>query len=1319
MDFCSLHNHTEFSNVKLRDCIIKIPDLVDKALEYGYQGVAITDHEVLSGHVRALEYLDTIKEKHPNFKLIFGNEIYLIDESQYRVADKYFHFILLAKDLIGYQQIKQLSSLAWGRSYTSKGVLRTPTFYQDIEQIIKNNPGHVIASTACLGGELGQCVLLKDSARLNSFINWMISCFGKESCFLEMQDSDSEEQRLINETIVRASHYFDVKFIITSDAHYLNKEDINIHHAFLNSKEEKERETESFYKYTYVKKEEEIKQILCYLPEEVVSKGLKNTMLVYEQVSQFDFRQPTIVPEVKIPLKEEEIKNLSKEMTRAAFDYPFISKYITSEYAQDRYLIYQVDKGISARGLLNSDRFPLATVLDRVNTELEVLWNISEFHKQRMSAYLNLVKRITEIVWKVSLLGVGRGSAGGFLLNYLLGITQINPLEFDLPYWRFLNNERLDDFPDIDLDIDPCKTEQVIALLREEFGQDNVLNTITFKTETLKSAILTSARGLGINNDESQILSSMVKVERGQVATLKDCLGETEGVSPVPGFKEALSRYPGLLETIKKIEGLISGRGIHASSVYIFNNGYLAQNSLMRAPNKTLITAFDMHDSDTLGSLKFDLLRTDAETKLTKCLELLMRAGKIKWQGSLKQTYDAYLNIDKINVNDGRLWNNIDKGLVPDLFQFETQVGSVGIQKIQPRSILDMSLTNDAMRLQGVLDGQSPIERFSSFKKNINLWYKEMQGKGLTQDEIDVLKKYLLSTYGNSINQETLMRLLMEPLISGFSLREANNARKILAKKLINKVGELKKSFFVKGKALGHREVFLDYVWNYFIEPQMGYSFSSIHSHCYSLIGLQEAFLSTAFSPLYWACACLSVNAGSEVETLSEDFGDEEENQPANLEEEEIDKKKVVNTDYGKVSKAIGNIQSRGIKVALPDINEAQNDFIPDEDKNLIMYGLQAVSGLNDEVIDKIIESRPFSSLQDFLDKTDFTLLQNIALIKSGAFDNLAISSSGSNGIKSRQDIMKYYLNVVAEKSITQKDKLTMGNCAKLQEYRLIPPELQKQMKLFYFKKWIEEHCVLKENKIKYYKLQEEDERKFFKQIIQPLLAPSDFIVKENEIIIRSSVFTKVYNSLFAPFTEWLQLPSTCNQFYRAQKEEFISGVWSKYCIGSNSKWEMDTVSYYASGHELANIDRDLAGIVNYFELSEQPEIVSYKRNEKTGTEFPQYKISKIAGTILKVDNGKHIVTILTLDGVVDVKFFKLNFIYYNKKISKTDKSGKKIVIEPSWFTRGNKIVVSGFRRENMFVAKSANWSDSSVKLVTAINGARLILKGAREKEGD
>ena len=791
-DFVSLHNHCWASNAKFLDCIIWPKELVGKAVDLGFKGVAFTDHDSLSAAVKILEARDAIEKDHPDFKVIFGNEIYLVDKQdvENKTVSDYYHFILLAKDAEGWMQLKTLSSLAWERSYFELGTRRTPTTYEDIEKVIGANPGHIIGSTACLGGQASKLILNHDVKGLNFFVRWCISVFGKENFVLELQPSDSEEQILVNNTLIKLSRHYDLPYIITTDSHYLNKEDFAIHSAFLNSRKNSDRETEKFYKFTYMMTQEEMAEILMRggLTEEEVNVGLQNTYEITKNIEKYDFRHGTIVPKIKVP---------EFTLSRSLYNYegyPLIRKYYDSDDPQDTFLMYQIEQGIKNKHIeIDQVR------LERINTELDVLNYISEHINQNLSSYLNLMVDIINIAWQVSLVGAGRGSACGFYINYLIDITQADPLKYDLPYWRFLNKERAE-LPDIDVDFQPEKMKEITELLREAYGEDNVLNCATFKTESLKSAILSTGRGLGFNNDDMQALAALVPEHRGQTYTLKECLegDEERGLEPVPGFKEKIDAYPGLFEGVKKIEGLPTNMSIHASAFYVFNDGYLAQNSLMRAPNQTKITAFNMTDADAQGALKVDLLKTDAQSKMAKAMDLLLKDGQIEWQGSLRKTYDKYLHPDVLDYNNLKMWEKAANGKIANLFQFETQVGAVCIKKARPTNVMQLAEINSIMRLQSDGDEQ-PIDRYVRFRNNPEAWDLEMLEEGLTPREMDILKKYLSGSNGVSGSQEVLMRILMDPEVCGFTLGESNAARKAISKKKAKQLIQLKKDFYEKG----------------------------------------------------------------------------------------------------------------------------------------------------------------------------------------------------------------------------------------------------------------------------------------------------------------------------------------------------------------------------------------------------------------------------------------------------------------------------------------------------------------------------------------
>lgn len=1313
MGFCGLHNHTEWSNIKLRDALTRTEELVNKAIEYGYSGIALTEHEVLTGHIQALEIADKIKKDHSDFKIMLGNEIYLIDESEYKQNPRYGHFILIAKDRVGHDQIRALSSRAWDRSYNERGMLRTPTFYQDFEDIVAKDKGHLIASSACLGGSLDIAILAKNNAKINFLVPWMIEMFRAENVCLELQDSDSDDQKIVNETLVRMANFFGVRYIVTSDVHYLSKEDIHIHHSFLNSKDEKERETESFYRYTYLKPQNEIREILSYLPSETVETAMSNTMQIYDLVEPFDLRH-----EIIVPTRKPESFVLSHSLSQWYDKYPYIKQYAYSEEEQDRYLMYLIEQGITEKKLVIGE-----VEAERINTELDVLFANSEGCRQPLSAYLNLIKRVVDIIWDVSFVGISRGSALCWFINYIIGIVQVSPLKYNICYWRFFNKASIvrDEngeikgaaIPDVDIDVCPELVPQILDKLREYYGESNVLNCLTYKSESLKSAILDAARGLGISSDEAQVLSGMVPISRGMVPTLQECIegNEEKDMPPVPGFTDALNQYDGLLETVKKIEGIVCGRGIHASALYIFNNEYLTQNSLVRAPNKTKTTAFNMKDSDSMGAMKLDLLSTDLQTKLMKCMELMLADGRIQWQGSLRATYNKYFHPEVLDYDSPKMWEDMWYGRINSLFQFDSQVGSVCIRRTKPTNVLELGACNAVMRLQPEHGKENPLDRYVRFKENINEWYQEMEDYGLTQEEQEILKKQLGSKYGNAPEQEDVMELVQIPEISGFTLLEANTLRKGISKKKKKIITQMKERFF--GPQSKGRKKLLSWVWDNCIAPQCGYAFSVPHDLAYGIEAIQQANIYTHYHPLYWNCASLSVDAGVGGADF-DDFGDEED--PMDVLEPYENPEAVANgknTDYGKIAKALGKIQSQGVTISLPDINKSRIDFYPDIPNNAIVYGLYAIVGMNPDTISAIISNRPYTSLNDFLSRVELTNLQMIGLIKSGAFDAL-------EG-KSRACIMDQYLRYNAEKRIERKKSLNMGALPKLNDFQLIPQNFQLQTKAYYFLKWVKEHCLIKGvNNKNYYQLIEEDEKKFFSTLLQDSLTNGkDYDIIPSGFLVKAASLNKAIDTYMTPLKEWMSSDTALNALYEAEVEDLIKEWEFKYCMGSQSKWEMDALSYYYSGHELAKVNNGKYNIVNFQDLPLEPQPREYQTNARTGVEYAVYDTVRIAGTVLNADKAKHIVSLLTVYGVVDVKFYKMAFINYNKQISRFNEKGKKEVVEKSWFARGNMLMVSGIRRDNMFHPRRdfAKGYKTTLQLIQGVTNGELILKSNREKE--
>lgn len=561
----SLHNHTDMSNFRIRDSIVKIEDLVERAIELNHSVLAITDHETIASAVRIEKIKKDLKKKEIDLKLITGNEIYLCrdglnSENFIRGQDKFYHFVLLAKDLIGYQQICELSTRAWHRSYMGYGLRRVPTYYQDLIDIIGQNKGHVIGSTACLGSMVASQLLkykeTEDLELWHKILNWcklMCDLFGGSDYFyLELQPSESEEQTYVNRKLIEISKILNLNYIITTDTHYLKKEDRLVHKAYLTS-QAGDREVDSFYATTYLMDTNDLEDHLDLSKEELIT-AYSNIYKIRELVEDFSILKPLNIPRLKWNTYNIEV---TKEWIEKI---PMLETFINSSFEGDQELAKAVIQGINKhKDLQNEEAYK------ELNANLEMTWISSKVNNAHWSSYYLNLQKIIDLCWEAnSLVGPGRGSGVGFLLLYALDIIQINLLREDtkLYAWRFLNPERVSVL-DIDFDIEGGKREKVLNKFREYYGEDRVSNVTTYRTEKSKSAILTAARGLGIDIDEAQYLASLIPADRGMLRTLKEVYygNEEKGFKPVNSFVNAIKEYPELWKVAQKIEGLICGTG--------------------------------------------------------------------------------------------------------------------------------------------------------------------------------------------------------------------------------------------------------------------------------------------------------------------------------------------------------------------------------------------------------------------------------------------------------------------------------------------------------------------------------------------------------------------------------------------------------------------------------------------------------------------------------------------------------------------------------------------------------------------------------------
>lgn len=1283
--YFSAHNHTEYSNIRLLDSINSVDGLIARAKELGLTGMAFTDHEVLSSHVHVVQaYQKMIKDgmDPDEFKIVLGDEIYLVPDvhdmrKNYAASGhSYYHFIILAKDLEGYQLVKEISSTAWGNSFHQRGMERTPIDYKQIAKIIKKNPGHLIGSTACLGGQLPKLIMKLHQAEkefgpqaavpykikneINDFMAFCIDLFGKDDFYLEAQPSMGEEQIIVNARLKSLANFYNVKMIYTTDTHFLKDEDRFVHKAYLNSKNG-EREVDAFYATAYMMGLEELWQYLqVTFTEEEFLKMTLNTQEIADKCKPYDLFQKQVIPEISVEEKLAALqdKYLQKIQAEWIDGNPNIMNMLRSDSVQDQYWIYSCIDGMHDKIIGKPVSTSLFDYWKRIEMEAKELWEISIIIGDRMTKYYNTMKYIIELVWDKgnSLVGPARGSATGFLTCYLMDITQIDPITWNLPHWRHLTSTR-PELPDIDFDTMATRRKQIINAVRDAFGAGNVLNIATFGTEGPRSACLTACRGYrseefpeGIDVDIAQYLTGMIPSERGQTWPLHDVVnGDVEKERrPLHAFVAEVNKYPGLLDIMFAIEGIVNKRSIHASGVYLYNQapdtdlGYLRYNAMMKAPNGSPITQFNMNDSDYMGSLKYDFLTVEALDKLGVALDLLLEDGVIEDQGSLKATYDKYLHPDVLEYDNKEIWKLMSDGEVINLFQFDTPVGAQCAKTSAAESLPEAASNNSLMRLVAKHGDEQPIERFIKFKKNIELWYSEMRNHGLTEEEIKTLEHHLLPVFGVANTQEDVMEMVMNPKISNFTLQEANKLRKGISKKKIKIIEEVKGMFYERGVAAGTRAQVLNYIWNIQITPQLGYSFSRNHTTPYTVIALQELNLYYKYPTIYWNTACLSVNAGS----ADEDAEDQK------------------STDYAKIATAIGDITSRGVVVSLADINESRFGFKPDAKNNRIVFGLKGINSVGDDLVRLIVKNRPYTSMLDFMEKVKINRQAMVALVKGGAFDELEGAT--------REAVMATYIRATCE----PKKRLTLQNFNGLVHADLIPVELTLQKRIFNFNKALKANCKVKE----YYVFPEP-----FMKFLEENFETDKMILIGNYPAMLQSVWDKAYKKVMDKARDWLK--ENQETTLAAYNEIIFMEDWNKYCKGSVSAWEMESICFYYHEHELAYVNRLKYGISEFSSKPQEPEVEYFFH--KGGKEIPIFKLCLIVGTVIGKNKMKGMVSLLTTDGVVNVKFRPEFFAMYDKQLSEKQEDGTKKITEKSWFNRGSKIMLTGFRRNDQFVPKT------------------------------
>lgn len=1278
------HTHDHYSNTSLGfpDVLCKTEDLIQRAYDIGLTGITITNHESLSGVVSALNYYNSMLKERP-FTLAIGNEIYLQAKEEFENNrdnngdTPYYHFILTALDTEGYHQLCELSTRAWERGF-KRNIWRRVTLYEDLEEIIKPNQGHIIASSACLGSRIDKLLLENKIRQVFDEIRRLVDIFGEGNFYLECQPAKAEdtEQSKVNRMLKGLmgngmTTDFTLPLIPSTDAHFLCKEDRKAHSVYLGSGDG-ENERDEFYTTAYLMDDNELREYLRIdFSDEQIDQMYAWSNELSQRIKGYDIFHNPIIPQIPVDkIPEFEITHAFKSF----YDqYEAFGYYANQTDIHERYFFYQLEQGLLKHIVNNpKKRDNINQYIERVNIELTELKKISEALGTSMVCYYSTMSKICELMWECgSIVGAGRGSSVAFVINYLLDITSVDcvPLGDIMPHWRHMSIERGAEVSDIDTDSEPSKKYIIINKMKEFFGEDKVLNVATFSKISSKTAIEKACRGLGISADEANYMKSLIPVNRGKTATLSECYyGDKEkDIKPVYELIKEVRNYPELEAISLKLEGVLANRSIHAAGLCVCNEPYVKYLSAMRAPDGTLETSLNLWDAETVSLVKFDLLTVSALQKIHKAMDVMLEKGVIEWQGSLKATYDKYLHPDVIDYTTPEMWEQLPQ--MYSVFQWDTPISTKTLSAIKPKSIMDLTAGNSLLRLMPDGVEETPVDRYIRYKEHPEQWEEEATAYGLNEDEKQVIREICGSSYYMAESQESIMRIAMDSRVAGYTLKESNKLRKSIAKKSEKLQAEAKDQFFEWGEKQGTREVFLKYVWDVLFAASRGYSFSSIHSYAYSIIALQELNLYYHYGSIYWNIGCLSTEA----------IGDDEGSGGG--------------TDYGAISKAIYKMKGYGITVSPPSINNSGIDFECDEKSGEIYFGLGGISGINNDIAQQILTHRPYSSFHDFYIKNSYpgsliTESKFITLIKAGCFDQFS----------TRTKAMKQYILY----SQPIKSSLTAAN---LQEAQRIgckfPRALIAPMN---FRKYVcskqflySVHPNFKSKKI--YWLDDKALRYFNANCRNQLTDGVDYWEEEDRVVVVDKSLEKLLKASTDGLKEYMNTAEFVDEFNKkSMKKRF-----DEMCPNQDENhWSFESTSYYHNGHhELENLDFERYNIDKFADLPEEPQFI-----EKTwgSRSWRQYSLGCITGVILSRNDNNHLVTILTPENnVVSCKLHAGLYAKYKAQISEVDGT----VIEKSWLARGNLIILSGYRRgESDWVVKrySSSVYNHSIQKILRVN---------------
>jgi len=782
--FVHLHVHTDYS---LLDGACTLDKLVKKAVAMNMPAVAVTDHGNLFGAVQFFQ-----KAKNTGIKPLIGSEVYIVPGSRFEKNSKYekrYHLILLVKDKEGYRNLCHLVSRAYIESFYYK-----PRIDFDI---LQKHSGGLIALSSCLKGEIPSYLGMDEDQRAENAALRYQSIFGQGNFFLELQDHGMAEQKKVNEKLINLSRKTGIPLVATNDCHYIDAEDHLAQEVLLCIQTGKTLSDEKRMRFPseefYFKSSEEMNNLFSHVPE-----ALDNSIRIADACHfEFDLESQHY-PEFGIP-NGYTLHSYFEHVTREGFD--------------DRKKSLE---SAAAEGVL---RYPLEDYEKRLNNEIEVI------NKLNYAGYFLIVwdfirhARVHAIP-----VGPGRGSAAGSLVAYALKITDIDPLQHDLLFERFLNLERISP-PDIDIDFCTRKREDVIHYVTEKYGKDCVCQIKTFGTMKARAAIRDVGRVLGLSYGEVDRIAKLIPQELG--ITLNDALKKEERL------RQAMEDDPQIKKMIEismRLEGMCRHSSIHAAGVVIAPCPLMDIIPLATGNEHEIVTQYNMKDIENLGLLKMDFLGLITLTVIDDCLKMI------------KRNHDIHLDINHIPINDEKTYRLFSEGNTIGIFQFESSGMRSYLKRLKPSQFEDLIAMN-ALYRPGPMKG-GMVDKFIDRK----------HGRTTIHYSLPQMEPILKPTYGVVVYQEQVMQIASQ--VAGLSLGKADVLRKAMGKKIkhiMDKMG----IEFVDGcveRGIDRRQaqkIFEE------MEGFAEYGFNKSHSAAYAWVAYQTAYLKTHY-PLEFMAALLT-----------------------------------------------------------------------------------------------------------------------------------------------------------------------------------------------------------------------------------------------------------------------------------------------------------------------------------------------------------------------------------------------------------------------------------------------------------------------------